>query len=192
VITVMELSYDEIRRIHRLEKNNSKLVELEEDFLESLIAFLKEEKKDYLNSLKEMNFSRDRDFINLKKMIEEVFSLREKKVLGMALIASRTDEFDEKNMFLEERKFFRTLLALMKKNREALQETFLVGSQKKEEKKVKKEEIVSVKILSDVPSFIGTDMKEYGPYKKNEVIEIPSKIAKLFVLRKLGVKEEKE
>lgn len=188
----MELSYDEIRRIHRLERNTSKLAELEEDFLESLIAFLKGEKKDYLDSLKEMNFSRDRDFINLKKMIEEIFSLREKKVLGMALIASRTNEFDEKNMFSEEKKFFRSLLALMKKNREALQETFLVGSEKKEEKKSKKEGNVSVKILSDVPSFIGTDMKEYGPYKKNEVIQLPSKIAKLFASRKLGVKEEKE
>ena len=32
----MRLDYDELRRIHRLEKNTSKLVEVEDDFISSL------------------------------------------------------------------------------------------------------------------------------------------------------------
>ena len=41
----MELSYDEIRRIHRLEKNTSRLVEVEPDFYNQLRAFVKQEKE---------------------------------------------------------------------------------------------------------------------------------------------------
>jgi hypothetical protein len=43
-----------------------------------------------------------------------------------------------------------------------------------------------IRILSEIPSFVGTDMKEYGPYKPEQVVELPQKIAQLFVSRKLG------
>ena len=38
---------------------------------------------------------------------------------------------------------------------------------------------LSVKVLSDIPEFVGTDMKEYGPFKKGEVVTLPLKISKL-------------
>ena len=41
----MQITYDELRRIHRLEKNTSKLVEVDEDFIDSLEKFVEEEKK---------------------------------------------------------------------------------------------------------------------------------------------------
>ncbi|MEW6294863.1 MAG: hypothetical protein AB1467_01035 [Candidatus Diapherotrites archaeon] len=189
----MELNYDEIRRIYRLEKNTSKLSELEEEFLGELSEFIKEEKNSYMNSLKEMNFSKDRDFINLKKMIEEIFSLREKKILNLALIASRTDEPSEERMFLQEKKLYRELLKILKKNKEGLNEIFLGnGTKKIEEEKEKQQNMVSLKILNEVPSFVGTDMKEYGPYKKGQTVELPQKIAKLFIARKIGKKEGEE
>ncbi|MEK6902307.1 MAG: hypothetical protein AABX02_01820, partial [archaeon] len=43
-----------------------------------------------------------------------------------------------------------------------------------------------VRILSEIPSFVGTDLKEYGPYKTGQVVELPPKIAQLFISRKLG------
>jgi hypothetical protein len=48
---------------------------------------------------------------------------------------------------------------------------------------------VALKMLKDVPTFIGTDMKEYGPFAKDEAVELPKKIAQLFLSRKLA--EEK-
>ena len=44
----MNVSYDELRRIYRLEKNTSKLVEVDDDFFEKLNAFMKSEKEEYL------------------------------------------------------------------------------------------------------------------------------------------------
>jgi DNA replication initiation complex subunit (GINS family) len=62
----MRLDYDELRRIHRLEKNTSKLVEVDEDFISSLENFVEDEKKKYLDSLKNFSSSQAREFTNLK------------------------------------------------------------------------------------------------------------------------------
>ena len=63
----MQLDYDSIRRIHRLEKNRSKIVEVDLDFYNQLNDFVKTEKAKYLDSLKDFSTGRTRDFGNIKK-----------------------------------------------------------------------------------------------------------------------------
>jgi DNA replication factor GINS len=181
----MELNYDEIRRIYRLEKNTSKLVEVQEDFFDSLTEFISKEKENYFNSMKELDFQKARSFSNLKKMVEEILSLREKKILSKALVASKTSEVNNDLMAVEERKMFNSMLKILNSHNQLIQSIFIEDKKPSQEKDLNK---VSVKILSDIPSFIGTDMKEYGPFKKNETVKLPSKIAKLFFSRKIGVK----
>ncbi len=179
----MELNYDEIRRIYRLEKNTSKLVEIQEDFFDSLTDFILEEKQTYFISMEKLDFAKAKTFTNLKKMVEEILSLREKKILNKALISSKTAEPNNELMATEEKKMFKEILKILESHNSLIESVF-VGKQKKtKEKDLNK---VSVRILSDVPSFIGTDMKEYGPFKKEQTVELPSKIAKLFVSRKIG------
>lgn len=181
----MDLSYDEIRRIHRLEKNTSKLVEVEGDFFNSLNEFIKSEKEDYINSLKDFSIAKARNFTNLKKMVEEIFSLREKKILSLALVSVRTNELNEEHMALQEKQLYSDMVKVLNKHKKMTDEIF-DGSSMKASEKAKDLNSLSIKILSDIPSFIGTDMKEYGPFKKDETIELPYKIAKLFIARKLG------
>ncbi|MDO8538322.1 MAG: hypothetical protein Q7S21_05545 [archaeon] len=181
----MELNYDEIRRIHRLEKNTSKLVEVETDFFNSLNEFIKAEKEDYISSLKDFSIAKARNFTNLKKMVEEIFSLREKKILSLALVSARTNELNEEHMALQEKQLYSEMVKVLNKHKKMTDEIF-DGSSSKSSEKAKDLNNLSIKILSDIPSFIGTDMKEYGPFKKDETVELPFKIAKLFISRKLG------
>src|SRR3989338_3030786 len=99
-----KVDYDEIRRIHRLEKSSTQLAELAENFYSELADFISAEKKRYLDSLKSLSSSKARDFTNLKRLVEEIFSLREKKMLNKALISLRTDEVLEQNLTLPEKK----------------------------------------------------------------------------------------
>ncbi len=181
----MELNYDEIRRIYRLEKNTSKLVEVPEDFFYSLADFIVQEKENYFDSMKDLNFGKARGFTNLKKMVEEILSLRQKKILSKALVASKTSEENEEIMSSEEKKLFDEMLKVLNSHNSLIESVFVGKKKTVKEKDLNK---VLVRILSDVPSFIGTDMKEYGPYKKNEKVKLPPKIAKLFVSRKIGEK----
>jgi len=183
----MQLDYDEIRRIYRLEKNTSSMVEVEDDFFDSLNKFMAEQKKDYLKSLKNFSTTKARDFTNIKKMVEEIFLLREKKLLNRALIASTVGEISENRVAREEKKTFKEMLAVLEKHKSCLNEIF-EPMEKNPVKEEKKASVVKLKILKDVPSFVGTDMKEYGPFSEGQNVELPTKIASLLVSRKLAEK----
>lgn len=178
----MKISYDELRRIHRLEKNTSRLVEVDADFFDSVSAFVGEQKKAYLASLKNFSPSDAREFSNLKKIVEEIFLLREKKILNKALIVSRTEDFSEEKMASQEKDAFKKLLKVLEEHNRVC--TALFGGERENDSGK-----VELKMLKDVPTFIGTDMKEYGPFAKDETVELPKKIAQLFLSRKLA--EEK-
>ena len=174
----MQITYDELRRIHRLEKNTSKLVEVDEDFIDSLEKFVEEEKKKYIASLKNFSSSEARQFTNLKRIIEEIFLMREKKILNKALIASHTKESELDNMARQEKDVFKKLLKVLTEYSSHC--TSLLGEREK------KNNLVKVEILKDVPTFVGTDMKEYGPFKESQNVELPAKVAKLFISRKIA------
>jgi DNA replication initiation complex subunit (GINS family) len=180
----MKISYDELRRIHRLEKNTSQLVDVEDDFIDSLGDFILEEKKRYLASLKDFSSSNAREFANMKRVVEEIFLLREKKILNKALIASKTNDGKAEKMATQELEFFKKLLKVLE-GYEDLSSSLFGESEEKDSSK----NTVCVKILKEVPSFVGTDMKEYGPYREGEQVELPPRIAKLLVSRKIA--EEK-
>ncbi|MEM5872450.1 MAG: hypothetical protein QXD55_01135, partial [Candidatus Aenigmatarchaeota archaeon] len=43
-----------------------------------------------------------------------------------------------------------------------------------------------VKILSDLPRFVGSDMKSYGPLKAGDVVYLPEEIGKLLITRNVA------
>ena len=180
----MQINYDELRRIYRLEKNTSRLVEVDEDFFDSLEDFVREQKEIYLKSLKDLSSSRANDFTNMKKMIEEIFSLREKKLLNKALVSSRTGDLIEEKMASQEKECFNELIKILNSHKKILNSIFSVSPEKKQ-----KSSALKLKALKSIPAFVGADMKEYGPFEKDSIIEIPEKIAGLLISRKLVQKE---
>jgi len=47
---------------------------------------------------------------------------------------------------------------------------------------------VKVKFLENVPEFVGVDLKDYGPFFKGDVAEIPFENAKIFLERGMAEK----
>ena len=174
----MEIDFDELRRIHRLEKNTSKLVEVDVDFVESLERFVEGEKKNYLASLKNFSSSDARAFTNLKRIVEEIFLLREKKILNKALIASHTKEVENTKMAKQELDTYKKMLKILNDHSSLYMDLF--------GEKEKANSLIEVEILKDVPTFVGTDMKEYGPFSKGNKVELPKKVSKLFITRKIA------
>lgn len=250
----MALDFEEMRRIYRLEKSTARLVDVPEDFFAQLHALIEDERTKYFDSLKDLNATRARDFGNLKKLIDEWFLVREKKLLNNVLVSARLEEVDLAHMAAEEKKMFSAVFealtahrALTKKVLDAngdfapitpiapasiapsltlLQPKHDMGDRRRQTPATETEsetlvdpdavivetpvpipvravvtspptpapapssspsyESAPVRILSEIPSFVGTDMKEYGPYKTGQVVDLPGKIAQLFISRKLG------
>ncbi|MFA4907343.1 MAG: hypothetical protein WC602_03670 [archaeon] len=186
----MKLDYEEVRRIHRLEKNSSRLVDVEQDFYDSLAVLVKQQRENYTESLKDLSSSANaaREFSNLRKMIEEIFAMREKKLFSLALVSSSTKENGSEHLANEEKRMIASLMGLLERHNETLEGLFSENNHNEngspEEKR--EEESVSIEIISEVPGFIGTDMKEYGPYSAGRMVSLPKKIAKLFVSKGLG------
>ena len=183
----MRLDYDQLRKIYRLEKNSSRLAEVDEDFFDSLQDFFDVQKKEYLHSLNDLSSSKAKSFSNLRKIVGEIFSMREKKLLNKALIASRTGEFENEQMALQEAETLKQLLAVLNKHQRLLDQIFKVQS-KPSMAKAKPIGKVSLKVLQNVPAFMGADMREYGPFKMDERVDVSKKIGELLVSRKLAEK----
>ncbi len=183
----MRLDYDELRKIYRLEKNSSSLAEVDDNFFDSLEKFFEAEKKAYVQSLGDLSSTRAKSFSNLKKIIMEIFSIREKKLLNKALVASRTGELEASKMASQELETLKEMLSVLNKHQKMLDEILSIKGTAKLPKLGPAEKI-SLKILQNVPAFMGSDMKEYGPFEQNKTISLPEKIASLLISRKLAEK----
>jgi DNA replication initiation complex subunit (GINS family) len=164
-----DLDFDELRKVYRLEVKSPKLSKLDVSFYKSLKKFINEEKNKYTLALEDFSPVDLKNFENLKKMVIKIREIRLKKCLNLCLIYSRTNDFKEDNLIDFEIDFVKGVLKLMDKQVEYTNSLFGVKS------KVKKEviDLVKVKVLQSIPAFIGTDMKEYGPFEKEDVCEVP-------------------
>lgn len=180
------MDFDEVMAFHRLEKNTSRLTELPIDFVPELKKLFETESKEYQNALKEENFQKTANFSNLKRVVIELFHLRQKKMLNKALISVKNNEYDEESLLEEEKPFYREMCNAIKKYFSLAEK--IIGEQKTEKKMHLNK--ISIKLLSEVPAFIGPDMKEYGPFKKEEKVLLPKKTAELLLARNLAEKLE--
>ena len=195
----MELiTYETIRNAHRAEKDEE-LQKLPEGFFESVRNWFKhKEKMKDTTSLLEVE--------NAKKLLEDIINRRQKKIVLSALSTVR-GQLPPPNLTDEERKFFDEVVNSLKSFKNEMNEKFRryediveekVEEAKKsiEELKPKEEKIERtvvkpdgkslVKILTDLPRFIGSDMQAYGPLKTGDIITLPDDIGKLLIARKVA------
>jgi DNA replication initiation complex subunit (GINS family) len=195
----MELiTYETIRSAHRAEKDEE-LQKLPEGFFESVRNWFKhkESMKD-TTSLLEVE--------NAKKLLEDIINRRQKKVVLAALRTVRGD-LPPSNLNDEERKFFDKIVNILKGFRNNMKEKFRSFDDIVEEKiedakksvevlkpqeKVEPQKLIKpdgklmVKILSNLPRFVGSNLESYGPLKAGDVITLPEKIGNILITRKVA------
>jgi hypothetical protein len=174
-MTDYNLDFDELRRVYRLEIKCPKLSKLDVSFYKSLKKFISEEKKKYTSALEDFSPVDLKKFENLKKMVTKIREIRLKKCLNLCLIYSRTNDFKEDNLIDFEVDFVKGVLKLMDKQVDYTNSLFGV------KKKIIENNIdlIKVMVLQSIPAFIGTDMKEYGPFDKEEVCELPKNVCSI-------------
>lgn len=173
---VYSVDFDELKKIYRLESRSLKLTKLNPDFYKELKKFFSDEKKKYVSDIEEVfSPASIKKFETLKKMIEKIREMRTKKCLNLCLAYSRTNSLDEEGLIDFEIEFVKGIVKLIDKQNEFSQNIF--GTHKKNKKQEQLPQ-VAVKFLEEVPAFIGADLKEYGPFGKDEVADIPQEMLK--------------
>ncbi len=158
--------------------------ELEERKLQTLSDKVLAEIQEYLNLLKE-KFSEEGIQAELSKVEYEraqaiIARLTELKLRKALEQCKEKSELKKGAALGVEKKFLKAVIELL-------------ANMEREEKEERREEIeekpreerVVVRFLKDVPSFIGVDLKTYGPFKSEDVALIPVQNAEALARRGL-------
>ena len=166
------ITYEYIRKIQREEQNDVKLSKIPDDFYKKVKKYLDQKVK---LSNKKRDRSSELEVENIQRVLEDVFNRRETKTLQQAVFATRTG-IPVQNLTKNEEKFFRQLVELLKFQRSNTLNILTKKTKEKEETKLQK-----IIFIQDIPEFMGSDLKKYGPFKIGEEGEIPSENAELMV-----------
>lgn len=182
------VTYPEIFEILRKEKYSDKLQALGKNFLSDVAFYLKEkkallerERKERPEFFNETLERTKKQLENAKAMLRELFMLREKKILELSLIASKTgiSKTEMKSMLESEKELFESVLQKIKDVDEKI--LLIIEGIKKIE-----DDNVLIKFKSLIPKFVDLSGNELGPFKESDVANLPKKIAETLIKNKMA------
>lgn len=160
--------YNELRKIHIEEKRSNNISQLKEDFYVEVNEYIEKTKK---KLDEEPNPALRRELENCFKILNEVQKKRIEKILIYGFNEIYNDFDPLENLTQEEKMLYEEI----KKDVTKIKKNF----EKKTTKR--KEDIIKVRVLKEVPKVKGPKDKDYGPFKENDVCELPKKIGELLI-----------
>lgn len=169
------LTYTDLRNIEQKEKSSSFLADVGSEFYQHALAYIQEledraeeETKKDSSGKKAMLLAEE--IRNTKRIWETILERREKKIVLAALSAMRGGAHRPDHLTHEENAFYESIEMVLQTHRECIM-------------KSRKKETTTVRVLMDVPQFVGTDMKKYA-LKKEDVLSLPADVAAILIQRK--------
>lgn len=189
----MAMNFAGLREAQRKERENPNTLQpLPSNFYEELSGYFSEKTKavkeakgregDFGNAVAEQH---EHELENAKSAFKDLFERRLKKISSLALEAA--DEgaisIDTAPMTQAEREMFDGLFRHFRGGRNAILSSVFASRSGHEGtlKKAQTATTLRVRLTSDVPPFVGSDMASYGPYSKGAMAELPERNALLLV-----------
>lgn len=191
----ISVTYDAIFEILMREKGKEELQKLNPEFFMELVNYISDKRKSVDTtaidtfSLEEKERAA-KQLQNITRMLIELYERREKKILNMAMIRSRTgaDIVDTAPLLSEERMFFDAVVAQLDYYRNNILFRILNAQPTSAEKKKEAQVVEStgkdskvVRFLHDVPKFVGKELEVYGPFGEEDIASLPSEIAQILI-----------
>lgn len=211
----INITYETLFEVLKRERDMADLQKLEPNFFSNFVDYLNEkrkmmEKEDSLFSYDEKK-KVERQIDNAQRMIKELYERREKKIINIALIKSRTKSnvIDTSSILENERKFLEEIENLLNRYRDSVMNNIVEGRSipylrpnfveiSKEQgnlehsnrdfldavgKETEKKDVKLVRFLCPVPKFVGKELEEYGPFSEEDIANLPSEIADLLIAK---------
>jgi len=187
-----EINYRYLRKIQQSEKNSPKISELSSDFYKQLTDYIKtlEDNSKRENTEQKQKIINE-EIKNTKKIIENIYEHREKKIILAAITKARGGKPNIENLIDYEQELFDSIYSILQKSREELYKKNNDLKQKKTKnlKNHNENQIINnenknpiILLTEDIPEFVGTDTKKYL-LKKNDIISISPHICELLSKR---------
>lgn len=166
------VSYEDIKTHLDKQKRSNKPVEIAPSFYEDAQTYLSELREEYEQvhardpASREVQILRD-ELFRAREALNDLFDLRAKRILSHTL--TEDPEVDPEHLTSEER----TLFEKVQEQVQATRSQALERAQRSGEHKV-------VRVLEDVPSFTGADLRIYD-LDAEDVVSLPDETAQLLI-----------
>lgn len=190
------LTFRFLRELQKKERATKELEKLDTDFYGQVAKYI--EQKINLNLEDNSDFTSKRDLDHTKIIIKDILNRRERKVINLAMLNAR-ENLLPKNILPEEKELFERITTGVKKYRSTLG-LVLYDDEKKDdnETKIKEEQTtadrpekveepkkenrtIKITILDNIPQFMADNGESYGPFKKDDIVDIPAAAAELLI-----------
>ena len=201
----VNITYETLFELLKREKDMTDLQKLYPNFFNDFVEYLNEknkvlDKEDSLFSYDEKK-KVEKQIENAKRIIKEIYERREKKILNIALIKSRTksDVMDTSSFLENEKRFFDEVVKVLDVFRNDVIDNIISGKQTSDitvaKEEINKKEIDEkgdidknetkntklVRFIYAVPKFVGKELEEYGPFAEEDIANLPIEIADLLI-----------
>lgn len=131
----VKITYETLFDLLRREKNRNELQSLDDTFYLDVIDYLKNKKKALRDSDEKKTYSQpEREKIkiqikNIKKILKELYEIREKKVIFLAMDKVRTESnlVDTTALLAEEKKFYKDTCQVLQKYKQGILQQIING-----------------------------------------------------------------
>ncbi len=213
----MDVDFRKLRHIYLQEKKSpQRLARVPPDFYELLREYVRKERDNLAHSPGVEDVQALMQFANLVKLVGDTISIRQRKIVQMAISASFSEFYEPENLVGWEQDMYEEILGTVRRYRELALRSVGLGSgappaesvqavshpsteETPEEAEVGAEappgpiqaEVtaptrVRLRILKSIPAFIGTDYNTYGPYEEGAVVDLPPGVAEILLVRNLA------
>ena len=220
IMDAEEINYKTLRRIQQSERQSPTLTHIDPFFYKELSRYLQKlQTRLDQETIPQKQMLLHEELQNIKKIAQNIYEHREKKIILAAISKARGGSPALKNMVKEEKTFFTKILELIFDARDVIfeQKTDNIKTQKKHEEiqeksepVIKKEESETsissekkqeteslekptkntnpiIRIVKEIPQFVGTDTKTYQ-IRKGDILSIPPDMAKMLEKRHVAQK----
>ncbi len=178
----INVTLETLFEILRMEKKRNELQQLSNGFLAEVRTYL-----EHKEGMTGQGTDSERQLENVHKILEELFNVRERKLLELA----RSKGPNIEGLTEAEKFFYTSLIETLAKFRETLNSEIRPGAVKEEKPIGAQAEAIpacitgklKVSFLCPVPRFVGKQLEVYGPFNTGEETELPEEIAELLIQR---------
>ncbi len=182
------ITYNDIYESLRKERYSEQLQPLPKKFIQEVAEYIKEKKKvskqSNLEESDKVLFSDEeakvkKQLENATAIFNELILLRKKKLLGLVFLASETgiSKRDFENMMEFEKELFDKLITDVQEVEKKL--AIEINNSNGLENIDK--ELKLILFLEDVDELIGMEGEALGPFKKDEIVNLPKQVADILI-----------
>jgi len=165
--------YSKIYALWKKEHNSDEIFKIESDFFKQIENYLKS-LQNYQKNLKNkvIKTLTEQKLNNLLYLIEELCKIRIKKSLTLMM----NGKFPQKEVLcVEEIKAFSAINDILKNYLENLTLILKGETPQKLANGTLTGDYFIIRVLTDIPQIMGTDLKRYGPFNKEDIAVLPKK-----------------